>query len=348
VAAGGFGRYGMNRLEERYRRVLRLLPASYRRAWEEDMVATYLQSAQPADAEDAEFVADYGRPSWSEVASVMALAVRLRLGGSGAPPRYLAWGDAARRVALVGLLVHAVTALVGLGARLWSPAGFPDLVVFDHMAAIRGLLGLLWVAAYISLLAGWWRAARSLAILALTPAVIFFGADLAAANGAYLLSRIVKLLVDVVLVLALVAFHRQAVPVKPRPWLVALPVGVILLTVVLLLAQFSGNLVLLDWSSLICVAVIASATAYLAAPGIGWRGRTASWSTALALLALVALGLRVATMLDYLQFAAATADLAAMITLAVVEALAILAIALLLTVIARRELHQLRSATDHF
>jgi hypothetical protein len=93
------------------------------------------------------------------------------------------------------------------------------------------------VAAYVSLVVGRWRAARLLAALALTPAVIFFGADLAASDGVYLLSRITERLVDAVPVLALVAFHRQAVPVKPRPWLVALPIGVTLLTVVLLLTS---------------------------------------------------------------------------------------------------------------
>ena len=31
-----------SRLEQRYRRVLRLLPAPYRLAWEEEMVATFL------------------------------------------------------------------------------------------------------------------------------------------------------------------------------------------------------------------------------------------------------------------------------------------------------------------
>jgi hypothetical protein len=88
----------MSRLEQRYRLVLRvLLPAAYRKAWEEDMVATFLDSVDSDDAEAAEYVADYGRPSWSEVASVARLAARLRLGAAGAPPRYVAWGQAVRR-----------------------------------------------------------------------------------------------------------------------------------------------------------------------------------------------------------------------------------------------------------
>jgi hypothetical protein len=34
----------MSRIEERYRFVLRLLPVSYRQRWEEDMVASFLES----------------------------------------------------------------------------------------------------------------------------------------------------------------------------------------------------------------------------------------------------------------------------------------------------------------
>ena len=49
------------------------------------MVATFLESMASDDAEAAEYLADYGRPSWSEVASVAALAVRLRLGAADAP-----------------------------------------------------------------------------------------------------------------------------------------------------------------------------------------------------------------------------------------------------------------------
>ena len=110
----------MNRLEQRYRVVLRtLLPASYRKLWEEDMVATFLESMASDDAEAAEYLADYGRPSWSEVASVAVLAVRLRLGAADAPLRSGAWGEAVRLVALMGLLVHAAAATIEAGSTLW-------------------------------------------------------------------------------------------------------------------------------------------------------------------------------------------------------------------------------------
>ncbi|MGK5741455.1 hypothetical protein [Micromonospora sp. URMC 103] len=71
----------MSRLEERYRFILRLLPAAYRQEWEDDMVAAFLRSMDTGDPETTAYAADYGRPSLSEVASIVSLAVRLRLGG---------------------------------------------------------------------------------------------------------------------------------------------------------------------------------------------------------------------------------------------------------------------------
>lgn len=329
----------MNRLEDRYRRVLRLLPASYRQAWEEDMVATFLESEQPEDAEEAEFAADHGRPSWAEVASVVALAVRLRLGGDGAPPRYLVWGETVRRLALVGLLVQAVAALAGIGAWLWSP-WVTNLVAPGQAADVQALLGLVWVAAYLCLVTGRWRAARLFAALALARAVFYFGVDLAAVEGAYGLSRTVGLLLDALPVVALVAFHRQAPAVKARPWLVALPVGVALLTVALLLTYVSVP-ALVDWPSVVCVAVFAAAVGYLSLPRLGWRNATVSWSTALALLALAALVQRVVTLLDYLRLAARTPELDVVIAIAAGQAVAVLAIAVPLTMLAAKAVRAL-------
>ena len=64
-------------LEQRYRRVLRLLPGYYRDTWEEDMVAAFLDSWLTGDPETDELVLRFCRPSLPEVASVTGLAVRL-------------------------------------------------------------------------------------------------------------------------------------------------------------------------------------------------------------------------------------------------------------------------------
>jgi hypothetical protein len=129
MSAPGEPIQGVSRIEERYRFVLRLLPASYRQRWEEDMVATFLESVRPADPDEAEFVADYGWPRWSEVASIAALAVRLRLGNPDAPVRYLVWAQAIRLAALTWLLGKAVLATTGLGIHLWLLGRLPGVPV---------------------------------------------------------------------------------------------------------------------------------------------------------------------------------------------------------------------------
>src|SRR5215813_13166298 len=113
-------------LGERYLIEKRMLPAVYRASWQEEMVTTFLASMHTDDAEQAEYLADYGRPSWSEVGSVVALAIQLRLpglrrrlGGAGASPRNVTWSEAIRLVALIGLLSHAAFAVIDLGTMLW-------------------------------------------------------------------------------------------------------------------------------------------------------------------------------------------------------------------------------------
>jgi len=64
-------------LEQRYRRVLRLLPAYYRSTWEQDMVAAFLESSLTGDPDEDEWVLEFSKPPWREIASVVGLAVRL-------------------------------------------------------------------------------------------------------------------------------------------------------------------------------------------------------------------------------------------------------------------------------
>jgi hypothetical protein len=110
---------GELRLEQRYRRVLRLLPDFYRQQWEEDMVAAFLDSWLTGDPYTDECVLEFCKPGWQEVASVVLLAARLYLGGAGVPRRYLACGQAVRGAVLALLMVHAVRGLDGL--RRCSP-----------------------------------------------------------------------------------------------------------------------------------------------------------------------------------------------------------------------------------
>jgi hypothetical protein len=313
----------MTHLEGRYRRVLRLLlPAAYLREWEDEMVATFLESVRVDDPDDAAYLADFGHPSWSETASVAALAVRLRLGtarlrlgAGGASPRDLAWGEAARTVALVGVLAHAVAAGVQLANRLWLAGSLPwrsplridpaQAAPADPWQLAAGLAGFVWVAAYLALVLGERRVGQ---LLALAAAAVGLVAPVAATVGlavdgapSVLLTMWSGLLLDVLLLLALLAFHRDAPPVRPRPWLTALGIGVVVVPAVALTAQpVDRALPLLDWPGLCCVALVAAAVVLLAGSALRRRGPALSWSLGLAVLAAATLGLRLATLLDYL------------------------------------------------
>ena len=61
-------------LEQRYRRVLRLLPGYYRDRWEEDMVAAFLDGWLTGDPDEDSVTMEYDRPSRQEIASVAGLA----------------------------------------------------------------------------------------------------------------------------------------------------------------------------------------------------------------------------------------------------------------------------------
>ncbi len=64
-------------LEQRYRRVLRLLPRYYRDKWEEDMVAAFLDGWLTGDPDEDSVTMEYDRPTREEIVSVIGLAARL-------------------------------------------------------------------------------------------------------------------------------------------------------------------------------------------------------------------------------------------------------------------------------
>jgi len=159
-------------LEQRYRTVLRLLPASYRAEWEDELVATYLH-----DADESEL--DLARPELGEVASIAALAVRVRLAGPGGPPRFAALGSAVRTFAVLSLLLHAAGALTerALTVAWFGGAEQPQRALFlgaftgqglprGAAEAVLWLLPLAWVGAYAALLRDRRRTAAVLAGLA--------------------------------------------------------------------------------------------------------------------------------------------------------------------------------------
>lgn len=344
------GQSSMSRLEQRYRLLLRLLPAAYREMWQEEMVTTFLASMHTDDPEQADYLADYGRPSWPEVASVAALAVRLRvpgwrmrLGGTGAPPRNVVWGDAVRLAALIGLLGSAtsvtgsLTNLLWLTGRApWLPAPIPEADYVLHTPSFRAatIASLIWLPAYLALLFGQRRVCQLLAVLAIVTA----GAALVLDHLQPLtISTIAYAMFDVALVLALLAFHRDAPPPRRRPWLLALAIGITVQAGLPLTQPTDPHTFpLLDWPAICCLALVIAATTHLA----GWKRRTPSWSLALALLAAAILSLRTLTLTDYVH-AAPDAQRSTLLTLGILETGAVLAVAVTLATLANRALRRL-------
>jgi hypothetical protein len=91
-------------------------------------------------------------------------------------------------------------------------------------------------------------------------------------------------LIDLVPVLAMAAFHRDAPPVTRRPWLLALPITFLLVAVPLLALEFTGHD---SWvpgaPGLFCVLVALACLAH--APRARSRATSGLWSLTLILLA---------------------------------------------------------------
>lgn len=204
------------------------------------MIATFLAAAGAGDdTEDAAYLRDYGRPGAGEVFSVLALSLRLRVGGVDAAPVARLWGDALRAIALAGLLalaglpVHAVTSAVGIVVTLWlagkaaplptPPAGLALRPPTEVWRTAPKFVGLFAVAAFAALVVGQPRPARWLPAV---PLIAGWGSTVHAAViwlGGMFTTSWLLLLVDTGMMLAIWAFHRDAPPVRRRPWLSAWP-----------------------------------------------------------------------------------------------------------------------------
>ncbi len=134
----------MSPLEERYRRLLRALPEPARSRWADEMTDTYLDATCADDPEYAE----YGSPSPADRLDVWRLALRLRLGAPGASARAVLTGAVVRRVALLGALLAAAPAVLGLVGRALTPdlpwvGGWPALLATGASVCSVALLGCL-------------------------------------------------------------------------------------------------------------------------------------------------------------------------------------------------------------
>jgi hypothetical protein len=301
-------------LERRYRRVLRVLPRYYRKRWEEDMVAAFLDSWLTGDPDADEYITRVARPTWAEEASVAGLAARLYLGGAATPRRYFAWGQAVRRAVLVVLLMHAVLGLNVLVRTAWSrrlfglPAPPAILLTFSPggvWPAVFYAVSFAWVVIFVALVLGHYRTARVLAVLAVVPDLVaLLQAQFTGNTPAPFASWAFWVPFTLAPVLAMAAFHLDAPPAARRPWLwlLALPAGWLLVFVPVLALQAAGDFAWLpDFPGQCCLLAALACLAY--APR-AWSRRAAGpgvWSLALVLLAAVAGVYRVLSLSGYLH-----------------------------------------------
>jgi hypothetical protein len=168
-------------LERRYRRLLRLLPKHYRQARGEELLGALMEGVLMEGAGK--------RRRWPEVREVLSLAglsVRTRWSparADGGEQSASHFGETARALALLGsavLTLSAVTQLVVVEVVYGSL--FVRLTTFVHVKGVRSSpygpfeihssylmtlhreLPVLWLAVYVLLAAGWWPAARILAV----------------------------------------------------------------------------------------------------------------------------------------------------------------------------------------
>ena len=300
-------------LEQRYRRVLRLLPGYYRDTWEQDMVAAFLDSWLTGDPDEDSVTMEFDRPGWREVASVAGLAARLYLGGAGAPRRYFAWGEAVRLAVLTVTLVHAAGALDAFARLAWThrlfgwlpapPANIPTAPSGGIWATTGYVVQYAWIVIFLMLVLGHYRTARVIAAAAIVPDLAAlvqhqFNGGLLAPYGAWAF----WVLLNLAPVLAMAAFYRDPAPAVRRSWLLALPASFLLVYVPVLAIQATGNSAWLpDFSGLCC---FLAALACLAHVPRAWSRRAAGsgvWSLTLTLLAAVAGADRIASLGDYLH-----------------------------------------------
>ncbi len=314
------------------------------------MVATRLERARTGDEEDDELQAELGRPSLAERADMLALAIRLRLGGPDAAPRAFLWGEAIRRVALVGVLVHAALAV----QQVWQSLVFLEVVPWlpvppqardamidpDRWQQLLTGAGLLWLVAFIALLAGRWTAAK---LTAAGAVVAMLASSVLAVDGSWSqrwqaltvggASGLVWLLTAVLIALCLAAFHRQAPAVHRGPWLVALAAAVVLLPALERLTHLGLDLPpSLAQADRYAVVFIVGAVIHLAQPWLRGHRPPAAWSLALTLLSVAVLA-RLGSMLDHVG-AAGDAAPSTLATITWVQAVAVAGLGVVVTALA--------------
>ena len=327
-------------LEQRYRRALTLLPAPYREVWADDMVETFLEGAYASQPDDPEGV-DGSRPRLSELASIAALAIRLRLGGVEAPARPRLWGDAVRLAALIGLWGQATLCLASGLFTSWialrgpgTVAGFP-IAIPSRWETLPRLFEVAWVPAFVLVLYGQPRWGRALAVTGVAAQLVAIGAVVA--RGAQPSSYgLVLLAVSLATVAALSAYQPSTPLPAARPWLSIFAVTVPAVLGVSLLPS-DGVRPYVDVATLWCAGFVIVAL-------VRRRRPDPVWALALALVAVAVIALRLTMTEGWLDLLASPARIA-LLALTTVEVAAVLAIGIGCAGLARRHWRQLPPVT---
>ncbi|MFD9697776.1 hypothetical protein [Lentzea sp. NPDC059081] len=178
------GEQCVSNLERRYRALLTVLPAWYRRDRAEEMAGIFL-AGRTGDLDQ-----EHGWPGWGETWAVLGLAVRTHLAaGVVFTPGGQRWhGEIVRALGMIGLLVGVLHAGVSLAV--------PE----------SGVAGLLPVVAFLALLAGWRTTAKVLALGAVVAGLV-----VTSSVGTWVLFQLPAV---VTLACLCLGFHREA-PTPP-------------------------------------------------------------------------------------------------------------------------------------
>lgn len=205
-------------LQRRYAALLRFYPADYRRGRSDEMLATLIECAAPGQR----------RPTWRETAALVLGGLRARAGTDlrRTPQQLLL---SAAKMTVLALLGYAAAQTVGHLLRPALGMSDVDLGGADSLLVHFGpdvLVLSLYLGAIGAVAAGRYLRGAMLALAAFLPATLLFAAWPVAAQLPY--GEFWPVPVAVPLALAL-ARARYAGPVRPLPWLLAVPAAVVLL-----------------------------------------------------------------------------------------------------------------------
>lgn len=315
-SGAGSGLTESSQLELRYRRLLRVLPAGYRAAREQEMVDTFLSRECDADPENSDLTLRLGWPGVREASSVLALAVRVRWAGVDEPERARVRAGAVRIAVLAALTVLVVIAVNALQGRIWLAATdpqdnggvFPELRSVDALwPTVQAWSFLMWIAALAAALSARPRLAQWGCAIPLITTVIGI-VEIRWSVGDYSMSigSWAVLIVELAVLVGLTGLVNHAPVPDRRGWILTACAGIATMSAVIALAWLSPGaryplgLALMDEAGVWCAATVIAAVVLTVRKVRGSKVSTEAL-LGVAGLAAAALALRAAMLADLAQ-----------------------------------------------